>query len=121
MPGSVVGPNSRCVKRQDLQFDDEYIGDVCVDTRCGDGTLSVRFLRDDAWRECQAGETVTPPLGPWRGSIVCPQYADVCTAFPNISSYPIPVVAPPLADDPTSAEGAEGDEGEAPRKRPWRL
>ncbi|EKF98687.1 surface protease GP63, putative, partial [Trypanosoma cruzi] len=108
MPGSVVGPNSRCVKGQDLQFDDEYIGDVCVDTRCGDGTLSVRFLDDDAWRECQAGETVTPPLGPWRGSIVCPQYADVCTAFPNISSYPIPVVDPPLADDPTSAEGAEG-------------
>ncbi|PBJ79557.1 surface protease GP63 [Trypanosoma cruzi cruzi] len=121
MPGSVVGPNSRCVKGQDLQFDDEYIGDVCVDTRCGDGTLSVRFLDDDAWHECQAGETVTPPSGPWRGSIVCPQYADVCTAFPNISSYPIPVVAPPLADDPASAEGAEGDEGEVPRKRPRRL
>ncbi|RNF00995.1 GP63 group II protein, partial [Trypanosoma cruzi] len=118
MPGSIVGPNSRCVKGQDLQFDDEYIGDVCVDTRCGDGTVSVRFLDDDAWHECQAGETVTPPLGPWRGSIVCPQYADVCTAFPNISSHPIPVVDPPLADDPTSAEGAEGDEDEAPRKRP---
>ncbi|PBJ72190.1 surface protease GP63 [Trypanosoma cruzi cruzi] len=121
MPGSVVGPNSRCVKGQELQFDDKYIGDVCVDTRCGDGTVSVRFLDDDAWHECQAGETVTPPLGPWRGSIVCPQYADVCTAFPNISSYPIPVVDPPLADDPTSAEGAEGDEDEAPRKRPRRL
>ncbi|RNC37795.1 GP63 group II protein, partial [Trypanosoma cruzi] len=121
MPGSVVGPNSRCVKGQDLQFDDKYIGDVCVDTRCGDSTVSVRFLDDDAWRECQEGETVTPPSGPWRGSIVCPQYADVCTAFPNISSYPIPVVEPPLADDPTSAEGAEGDEGEVPRKRPRRL
>ncbi|KAF8275702.1 putative surface protease GP63 [Trypanosoma cruzi] len=121
MLGSVVGPNSRCVKGQDLQFDDEYIGDVCVDTRCGDGTVSVRFLDDDAWHECQEGETVTPPSGPWRGSIVCPQYADVCTAFPNISSHPIPVVDPPLADDPTSAEGAEGDEGEVPRKRPRRL
>ncbi|KAF5222052.1 hypothetical protein ECC02_004805 [Trypanosoma cruzi] len=119
--GSVVGPNSRCVKGQDLQFDDKYIGDVCVDTRCGDGTVSVRFLDDDAWHECQEGETVTPPSGPWRGSIVCPQYADVCTAFPNISSHPIPVVDPPLADDPTSAEGAEGDEGEVPRKRPRRL
>ncbi|PWU93358.1 putative surface protease GP63 [Trypanosoma cruzi] len=121
MPGSVVGPNSRCVKGQDLQFDDEYIGDVCVETRCGDGTLSVRFLRDDAWHECQEGETVTPPSGPWRGSIVCPQYADVCTAFPNISSHPIPVVDPPLVDDPTSAEGAEGDGGGVPRKRPRRL
>ncbi|KAF5217964.1 hypothetical protein ECC02_009144 [Trypanosoma cruzi] len=121
MPGSVVGPNSRCVKGQDLQFDDKYIGDVCVDTRCGDGTVSVRFLDDDAWHECQEGETVTPPSGPWRGSIVCPQYADVCTAFPNISGHPIPVVDPPLADDPTSAEGAEGDEGEVPRKRPRRL
>ncbi|KAF8275648.1 putative surface protease GP63 [Trypanosoma cruzi] len=121
MAGSVVGPNSRCVKGQDLQFDDEYIGDVCVDTRCGDGTVSVRFLDDDAWHECQEGETVTPPSGPWRGSIVCPQYADVCTAFPNISSHPIPVVDPPLADDPTSAEDAEGDEGEVPRKRPRRL
>ncbi|KAF8275842.1 putative surface protease GP63 [Trypanosoma cruzi] len=121
MSGSVVGPNSRCVKGQELQFDDEYIGDVCVDTRCGDGTVSVRFLDDDAWHECQEGETVTPPSGPWRGSIVCPQYADVCTAFPNISSHPIPVVDPPLADDPTSAEDAEGDEGEVPRKRPRRL
>ncbi|PWV05877.1 putative surface protease GP63 [Trypanosoma cruzi] len=121
MPGSVVGPNSRCVKGQDLQFDDKYIGDVCAETRCGDGTVSVRFLDDDAWHECQAGETVTPPSGPWRGSIVCPQYADVCTAFPNISSYPIPVVDPPLADDPTSAEGAEGDGGGVPRKRPRRL
>ncbi|EKF26185.1 surface protease GP63, putative, partial [Trypanosoma cruzi marinkellei] len=63
MPGSIVGPNSRCVKGQDLQFDDTYVGDVCVDTRCGDGTLSVRFLHDDAWRECQEGETVTPPSG----------------------------------------------------------
>ncbi|RNC59370.1 surface protease GP63 [Trypanosoma cruzi] len=115
MPGSVVGPNSRCVKGQELQFDDEYIGDVCVDTRCGDGTLSVRFLRDDAWHECQEGETVTPSSGPWRGSIVCPQYADVCTAFPNISSHPIPVVDPPLAYDPTSAEDAEGNEGEDAR------
>ncbi|PWV19355.1 putative surface protease GP63 [Trypanosoma cruzi] len=121
MLGSVVGPNSRCVKGQDLQFDDKYIGDVCVDTRCGDGTVSVRFLRDDAWHECQEGETVTPPSGPWRGSVVCPQYADVCTAFPNISGHPIPVVDPPLADDPTSAEGAEGDEGETPRKRQRRL
>ncbi|PWU85393.1 putative surface protease GP63 [Trypanosoma cruzi] len=121
MLGSIVGPNSRCVKGQELQFDDKYIGDVCVDTRCSDGTLSVRFLRDDAWHECREGETVTPPSGPWRGSIVCPQYADVCTAFPNISSHPIPVVGPPLADDPTSAEDAEEDEGETPRKRQRRL
>ncbi|KAF8297317.1 putative surface protease GP63 [Trypanosoma cruzi] len=121
MPGSIVGPNSRCVKGKDLQFDDKYIGDVCVDTRCGDGTVSVRFLRDDAWHECQAGETVTPPSGPWRGSIVCPQYADVCAAFPNISGHPIPVVDPPLADDPPSAEVAEEDEGETPRKRQRRL
>ncbi|RNC55109.1 GP63 group II protein [Trypanosoma cruzi] len=121
MRGSIVGPNSRCVKGQELQFDDKYIGDVCVDTRCSGGTLSVRFLRDDAWHECREGETVTPPSGPWRGSIVCPQYADVCTAFPNISSHPIPVVGPPLADDPTSAEDAEEDEGETPRKRQRRL
>ncbi|EKF28005.1 surface protease GP63, putative [Trypanosoma cruzi marinkellei] len=117
MPGSIVGPNSRCVKGRGLQFDDKYVGDVCADTRCGDGTLSVRLFYDDAWHERRAGETVTPPSGPWRGGIVCPQYADVCTAFPNISGYPIPVVDPPLADDPTSAEDAEGDEGEAPRKR----
>ncbi|KAF8299859.1 putative surface protease GP63 [Trypanosoma cruzi] len=121
MRGSIVGPNSRCVKGQELQFDDKYIGDVCVETRCSGGTLSVRFLRDDAWHECREGETVTPPSGPWRGSIVCPQYADVCTAFPNISSHPIPVVGPPLADDPTSAEDAEEDEGETPRKRQRRL
>ncbi|EKF27676.1 surface protease GP63, putative, partial [Trypanosoma cruzi marinkellei] len=51
MLGSFVGPNSRCAKGDVLRFDGKYIGDVCVNTRCGDGNLSVQFLHDDNWYE----------------------------------------------------------------------
>ncbi|EKF31327.1 surface protease GP63, putative [Trypanosoma cruzi marinkellei] len=105
--GSFIGPKSRCVKGQGLQLYDKQLGDVCVNTQCNDGTLSVQFLLDDTWHVCKEGETVAPAGEHWSGSILCPKYDDVCTDFPNISSYPIPVVDPPLADDSSSSEGSE--------------
>ncbi|EKF30117.1 surface protease GP63, putative [Trypanosoma cruzi marinkellei] len=107
MPGSFVGPNSRCAKGDVLRFDGKYIGDVCVNTRCEDGNLSVQFLHDEKWYECRDGATVTPNETYWSGGIFCPKYADVCTALPNVSGYPIPVLDAPLTDDPKSPEDAE--------------
>ncbi|RNE96494.1 leishmanolysin, partial [Trypanosoma conorhini] len=110
--GSFIGPNSRCVKGKDLQVSGKPIGDVCVNTQCDGGKLKVQFRLDTTWHECEEGKTVEPPRKYWSGSIVCPKYADVCDALPNISAYPIPVVAPPLTEDPPAAEDTEAAEGE---------
>ncbi|ESL05304.1 surface protease GP63 [Trypanosoma rangeli SC58] len=105
--GSFVGPNSRCVKGRDLSFTKIPIGDVCVNTQCDKGALKVQFYGDTNWYNCDEGETVEPLRKEWSGSIVCPRYADVCTVFPDISLYPIPVVDPPLIDNATFTEDAE--------------
>ncbi|RNE96248.1 putative surface protease GP63, partial [Trypanosoma conorhini] len=44
--GSFIGPNSRCVKGNDLQVSGKPIGDVCVNTQCDGGRLKVQFRRD---------------------------------------------------------------------------
>ncbi|RNE95010.1 leishmanolysin [Trypanosoma rangeli] len=104
-PGSFIGSSSRCVKAERLLFENEEIGDVCVNTQCSGGKLRVQFLGDDTWYDCNEGETVTPSGGDWSGgSIRCPKYADVCAAFPNTWALPIPVVAPPLVKDPDNAD-----------------
>ncbi|RNE97744.1 leishmanolysin [Trypanosoma rangeli] len=105
--GSFVGPNSRCVKGRDLRFTKTPIGDVCVNTKCDKGALKVQFYGDTNWYNCNEGETVEPLKNDWSGSIVCPRYADVCTVFPAINVYPIPVLDPPLIDNATSTEDAE--------------
>ncbi|RNE96415.1 leishmanolysin, partial [Trypanosoma rangeli] len=118
--GSFIGPGSRCVKGERLRFDYQNIGDVCVNTQCSGGKLRVQFLGDGTWRDCNEGETVAPSGGKWRGSIRCPKYADVCTAVPNTRDLPIPVVAPPLAEEPNPAHtndesgGTNPDPGASP-------
>ncbi|RNE95470.1 surface protease GP63, partial [Trypanosoma conorhini] len=110
--GSFIGPNSRCVKGNDLKVTGTPIGDVCVNTQCDGGKLKVQFHGDATWHECEEGQTVEPQGEHWSGSIVCPKYADVCDVPPNISAYPIPVVAPPLTEDPPAAEDTQPVEGE---------
>ncbi|RNE95089.1 leishmanolysin, partial [Trypanosoma conorhini] len=105
--GSFIGPNSRCVKGNDLQVSGKPIGDVCVNTQCDGGKLKVQFRGDATWHECEEGQTVEPQGEHWSGSIVCPKYADVCDVFPNISAYPIPVVAPPLTENPNPTDTAD--------------
>ncbi|RNF03445.1 surface protease GP63, partial [Trypanosoma rangeli] len=121
VPGSFIGPGSRCVNGEGLEFDNQEIGDVCVNTQCSGGRLRVQFLGDDTWHDCNEGETVAPSGGKWSGgSIRCPKYADVCTAFPNTRDLPIPVVAPPLVEDPNHADtndesgGTNRDPGASP-------
>ncbi|RNC35359.1 putative surface protease GP63, partial [Trypanosoma cruzi] len=106
MPGSFIGPNSRCVKGKHLQFDDKHVGDLCVNTQCNDDTLSVQFFLDDTWHVCREGETVAPRGEHWSGGIGCTRYADACTVLPNSSAYLIPVVDPPLTDAPKFPEDA---------------
>ncbi|RNE96770.1 leishmanolysin [Trypanosoma rangeli] len=115
IPGSFIGSSSRCVKGEGLLYDYQEIGDVCVNTQCSGGNLRVQFLGDDTWHDCNEGEMVAPSGGKWSGgSIRCPKYADVCAAFPNIWALPIPVVAPPLAGDPNSADTNDESGGTNP-------
>ncbi|RNE96154.1 leishmanolysin [Trypanosoma rangeli] len=115
-PGSFIGSSSRCVKGEGLLFDNKEIGDVCVNTQCSGGNLRVQFLGDDTWHDCNEGETVAPSGGEWSGgSIRCPKYADVCAAFPNTWALPIPVVAPPLAEESNPADTNDESGGTNPK------
>ncbi|ESL06304.1 leishmanolysin, partial [Trypanosoma rangeli SC58] len=107
IPGSFIGPSSRCVKGEGLRFDNREIGDVCVNTQCSGGRLRVQFLGDGRWHDCNEGEILAPSGGEWRGSIRCPKYADVCTAFLNVSDFSIPAVAPLLGEEPNHWDTAD--------------
>ncbi|PWV01242.1 putative surface protease GP63 [Trypanosoma cruzi] len=78
MPGSVVGPSSRCLTGENLRMGSTVVGDVCVQLRCGEGTLSVRYRGSEEWHPCAPGQTLTPPAPFTAGSIRCPSFSDVC-------------------------------------------
>ncbi|KAF8286356.1 putative surface protease GP63 [Trypanosoma cruzi] len=78
MPGSVVGPSSRCLTGENLRMGSTVVGDVCVQLRCGEGTLSVRYRGSEEWHPCAPGQTLTPPAPFTAGSIRCPLFSDVC-------------------------------------------
>ncbi|KAF5213656.1 hypothetical protein ECC02_013807 [Trypanosoma cruzi] len=78
MPGSVVGPSSRCLTGENLRMGSTVVGDVCVRLRCGEGTLSVRYRGSEEWHPCAPGQTLTPPAPFTAGSIRCPLFSDVC-------------------------------------------
>ncbi|KAF8281249.1 putative surface protease GP63 [Trypanosoma cruzi] len=78
MPGSVVGPSSRCLTGENLRMGSTVVGDVCVQLRCGKGTLSVRYRGSEEWHPCAPGQTLTPPAPFTAGSIRCPLFSDVC-------------------------------------------
>ncbi|KAF8294090.1 putative surface protease GP63 [Trypanosoma cruzi] len=78
MPGSVVGPSSRCLTGDNLRMGSTVVGDVCVQLRCGKGTLSVRYRGSEEWHPCAPGQTLTPPAPFTAGSIRCPLFSDVC-------------------------------------------
>ncbi|PWU83177.1 putative surface protease GP63 [Trypanosoma cruzi] len=78
MPGSVVGPSSRCLTGDNLRMGSTVVGDVCVQLRCGEGTLSVRYRGSEEWHPCAPGQTLTPPAPFTAGSIRCPLFSDVC-------------------------------------------
>ncbi|KEG06672.1 putative surface protease GP63 [Trypanosoma grayi] len=86
VPGSRMGPTSRCLKGDALHLDANAIGDVCGEVSCNDGTVSVRYLGDDTWYPCPEGGHITPNVTFLSGRILCPNYADVCITHPNGSS-----------------------------------
>ncbi|RNE95339.1 surface protease GP63 [Trypanosoma rangeli] len=78
MPGSVVGPTSRCLTGEGLQVGDVAVGDVCVDVRCGKDALSVRYKGSKEWHPCPSGYKLTPTAPFTAGRITCPSFNDVC-------------------------------------------
>ncbi|ESL09858.1 hypothetical protein TRSC58_02417 [Trypanosoma rangeli SC58] len=83
MPGSVVGPTSRCLTGEGLQVGDAAVGDVCVDVWCGKGTLSVRYKGSKEWHPCPSGYKLTPTAPFTAGRITCPSFNDVCLTMPR--------------------------------------
>ncbi|ESL05384.1 hypothetical protein TRSC58_06969 [Trypanosoma rangeli SC58] len=79
MPGSRIGPRSRCLKTFYLRDLKGLTGDVCADVLCDNGTVSVRYLGDDAWHACPEGSGITPTGPMFRdGIILCPRRIEVC-------------------------------------------
>ncbi|KEG09031.1 putative surface protease GP63 [Trypanosoma grayi] len=81
MPGSRIGPSSRCLKGDSLHDGVGSINDVCAEVSCSQDTVSVRYLGDDTWYPCPAGSSITPKKTFVRGRIVCPTYAEVCNVL----------------------------------------
>ncbi|RNE95143.1 surface protease GP63, partial [Trypanosoma rangeli] len=79
MPGSRIGPSSRCLKGVGLRDSIGLTGDVCAEVSCDNDTVSVRYLGDETWHACPEGSTITP-TGPVfvSGKIVCPRRIEVC-------------------------------------------
>ncbi|KEG08395.1 surface protease GP63 [Trypanosoma grayi] len=86
LPGSRVSPNSRCVKGDSLRVFATDIGDVCVDVRCDNDVVSVRYLGDDAWYACPEGSYITPRRTFSSGRIVCPKYIQMCRSDSSAST-----------------------------------
>ncbi|EKF39185.1 surface protease GP63, putative, partial [Trypanosoma cruzi marinkellei] len=75
MPGSVVSPSSRCLTGENLRMGSTVVGDVCMQLRCGEGTLSVRYKGSEEWHPCAPGQKLTPPAPFTAGSIRCPLFS----------------------------------------------
>ncbi|EKF26783.1 surface protease GP63, putative,metallopeptidase, putative [Trypanosoma cruzi marinkellei] len=81
MPGSRVGPRSKCLKGDGLADSMGLTGDVCAEVSCEKGEVSVRYLGDDNWHKCPEGSSITPTGHFTEGRILCPKYDDVCTVI----------------------------------------
>ncbi|CCD17655.1 unnamed protein product [Trypanosoma congolense IL3000] len=78
LPGSRVGPNSRCVKGDRLVAFSREVGDVCAEVYCGRDAVSIRYSGDDSWHVCPEGEYITPTKTFSSGRIMCPKREEVC-------------------------------------------
>ncbi|KEG09800.1 surface protease GP63 [Trypanosoma grayi] len=107
MPGSYIGPNSRCVKGRVLRYYHIPIGDVCVDTQCNNGTVSVKFVKEEEWRVCPAGSLLRPKNSIMTGGIECPKYEEVCPFVPSSRG-----AAPDVGPSETLRNGDQAMSGE---------
>ncbi|ORC85920.1 surface protease GP63 [Trypanosoma theileri] len=86
MPGSLVGKESRCLKGEGLKLQipnkkNLPVGDICAKVKCEKNKVFVWYNGTNDWQECSDGKKIdvkdsTEFTG---GSIVCPNYAEVCT------------------------------------------
>ncbi|ORC88349.1 putative surface protease GP63, putative,metallopeptidase [Trypanosoma theileri] len=94
MTGSVVGKESRCLKGEDLTLKmpsgKPPVGDICADVKCENNKLLVKYSGSNAWQECKDGKiNVTGSSEFTGGSILCPNYTEVCNNFTEIDVTPI--------------------------------
>ncbi|KEG06574.1 major surface protease [Trypanosoma grayi] len=107
LPGSRVGPTSRCLKGESLSIERNAIGDVCVEVACNSSdTLQVRYHGDDTWHHCPEGSSVTPGAPFTDGRIICPRYSDVC---PTLAC---PAGGGACSSGNDASEGAPGGDGD---------
>ncbi|RNF03851.1 GP63 group I member a protein [Trypanosoma conorhini] len=79
MPGSRVGPKSKCLKGDGLRGSKGSLGDVCAEVSCDDDRVSVRYLGDDTWHTCPEGGSIAPAGSFTSGKILCPRRIEVCS------------------------------------------
>ncbi|ORC88453.1 surface protease GP63 [Trypanosoma theileri] len=102
MPGSVLGPDSRCLTADGLVLRDSKstaltIAGVCAKVKCEDDKkVSVQLKQDGGnnWHDCsQAGKSINlvnlDSSTFSSGSIKCPKYEEVCTGLPKTESTKI--------------------------------
>ncbi|ORC85921.1 surface protease GP63 [Trypanosoma theileri] len=93
MPGSVLGKESRCLKGKELKLktpneDNLTVGDICAKVKCKKDTNKVLVKYSDTtdWQECEDGGKIDVKDSKEfaSGSILCPNYTEVCNDFPVV-------------------------------------
>ncbi|KEG08744.1 putative surface protease GP63, putative,metallopeptidase [Trypanosoma grayi] len=86
MPGSLLGPRSRCLNGKSIVLKETRagsppVGDVCAEVRCAGGAVQVKYLGSEKWHKCNEKGWIdlSGSSAFQRGQIVCPRYDEVCT------------------------------------------
>ncbi|ORC80398.1 putative surface protease GP63, putative,metallopeptidase, partial [Trypanosoma theileri] len=80
MPGSLLGPQSRCLKGESLKVKDgissyKSVQGICANVKCDNDTVSVQYKGDETWHLCPQGETIAVTGSAFSGGkIQCPKY-----------------------------------------------
>ncbi|ORC83451.1 surface protease GP63 [Trypanosoma theileri] len=93
IPGSILSNISRCLKGDKLKLKEPNennltVGDICADVKCEKDTkkILVQYSGSEKWRVCEDGKKieVTGSTEFASGSILCPNYTEVCNDFPEV-------------------------------------
>ncbi|ORC83450.1 surface protease GP63 [Trypanosoma theileri] len=89
IPGSILSNISRCLKGENLKLKEPDgkppVGDICAKVKCENNKVSVQYSGSDKWHVCEDGKIeVTDGQEFQSGSILCPNYTEVCNDFSEV-------------------------------------
>ncbi|ORC80397.1 putative surface protease GP63, putative,metallopeptidase, partial [Trypanosoma theileri] len=121
MPGSRLGPQSRCLTTESLQVNDGTSSDksvqgICANVKCDNDTVRVQYNGDDTWHLCPQGQTIAVTGSAFSGGkIRCPKYSEVCSREPSSAGItvftPVDIKESTGTHSSSSAASTRSDKG----------